>query len=174
MNSNSQGSPMNYQLAGLAALSAMAAQGRGKKKLIIPGQGRSQQLVKRYKVGRNEPCPCGSGKKFKKCHGGTTARHSRPTSLRPRERPMLEDAQAPTGLTVTEAPAALQATAQAMLRAKIPERLIWAYLETGIFITEDNRSRQPEEKLQQWDAALAAYDNASPEDRRILAVPAGG
>jgi SEC-C motif domain protein len=21
------------------------------------------------KVGRNEPCPCGSGKKFKKCHG---------------------------------------------------------------------------------------------------------
>ena len=22
------------------------------------------------KVGRNTPCPCGSGKKFKKCHGG--------------------------------------------------------------------------------------------------------
>jgi preprotein translocase subunit SecA len=21
------------------------------------------------KVGRNEPCPCGSGKKFKQCHG---------------------------------------------------------------------------------------------------------
>jgi preprotein translocase subunit SecA len=21
------------------------------------------------KVGRNEPCPCGSGKKFKNCHG---------------------------------------------------------------------------------------------------------
>jgi uncharacterized protein YecA (UPF0149 family) len=21
------------------------------------------------KTGRNEPCPCGSGKKFKKCHG---------------------------------------------------------------------------------------------------------
>jgi hypothetical protein len=25
------------------------------------------------KVGRNEPCPCGSGKKFKKCHGGVDA-----------------------------------------------------------------------------------------------------
>jgi preprotein translocase subunit SecA len=25
------------------------------------------------KVGRNEPCPCGSGKKYKKCHGGATA-----------------------------------------------------------------------------------------------------
>ena len=21
------------------------------------------------KVGRNDPCPCGSGRKFKKCHG---------------------------------------------------------------------------------------------------------
>ena len=21
-------------------------------------------------VGRNDPCPCGSGKKYKKCHGG--------------------------------------------------------------------------------------------------------
>jgi preprotein translocase subunit SecA len=24
---------------------------------------------KRGKIGRNEPCPCGSGKKYKKCHG---------------------------------------------------------------------------------------------------------
>lgn len=24
------------------------------------------------KVGRNEPCPCGSGKKYKKCHGGVS------------------------------------------------------------------------------------------------------
>jgi preprotein translocase subunit SecA len=22
-----------------------------------------------FKVGRNDPCPCGSGKKFKACHG---------------------------------------------------------------------------------------------------------
>jgi preprotein translocase subunit SecA len=29
------------------------------------------QPVKREskKVGRNDPCPCGSGKKYKKCHG---------------------------------------------------------------------------------------------------------
>ncbi len=25
------------------------------------------KTTKRMKVGRNEPCPCGSGKKFKKC-----------------------------------------------------------------------------------------------------------
>lgn len=27
------------------------------------------------KVGRNDPCPCGSGKKFKKCCGGTSTLH---------------------------------------------------------------------------------------------------
>jgi len=25
--------------------------------------------VRVAKVGRNDPCPCGSGKKYKKCHG---------------------------------------------------------------------------------------------------------
>jgi hypothetical protein len=28
--------------------------------------------VKPVKVGRNDPCPCGSGKKYKKCHGDST------------------------------------------------------------------------------------------------------
>jgi preprotein translocase subunit SecA len=32
---------------------------------------RPDQTVKREgdKIGRNSPCPCGSGKKYKKCHG---------------------------------------------------------------------------------------------------------
>ncbi|HEY5537306.1 MAG TPA: SEC-C metal-binding domain-containing protein [Acetobacterium sp.] len=30
---------------------------------------RSKTVVNEVKVGRNEPCPCGSGKKFKKCCG---------------------------------------------------------------------------------------------------------
>nr|WP_321465801.1 YchJ family metal-binding protein [uncultured Desulfobulbus sp.] len=29
----------------------------------------AEPAVKRKKVGRNDPCPCGSGKKFKKCCG---------------------------------------------------------------------------------------------------------
>jgi hypothetical protein len=33
-----------------------------------PGE-RQGTIVAEEKVGRNEPCPCGSGKKFKKCHG---------------------------------------------------------------------------------------------------------
>jgi preprotein translocase subunit SecA len=28
------------------------------------------------KVGRNQPCPCGSGKKYKLCHGATAPRPS--------------------------------------------------------------------------------------------------
>jgi hypothetical protein len=31
--------------------------------------GGGQTVVSAQKVGRNEPCPCGSGKKYKKCHG---------------------------------------------------------------------------------------------------------
>lgn len=34
-----------------------------------PGKVEKQHTVKRdLKVGRNDPCPCGSGKKYKKCH----------------------------------------------------------------------------------------------------------
>ena len=36
------------------------------------GAGEASQPTQRIagdKVGRNDPCPCGSGKKFKKCHG---------------------------------------------------------------------------------------------------------
>jgi preprotein translocase subunit SecA len=34
------------------------------------GEGSSVQTVRRAKkVGRNDPCPCGSGRKFKKCCG---------------------------------------------------------------------------------------------------------
>ncbi|MBZ5595917.1 MAG: preprotein translocase subunit SecA [Acidobacteriia bacterium] len=31
--------------------------------------GQNKQVIKGDKVGRNDPCPCGSGKKYKKCHG---------------------------------------------------------------------------------------------------------
>jgi uncharacterized protein YecA (UPF0149 family) len=35
---------------------------------VRPGE-RQGTVVAGEKVGRNEPCPCGSGKKYKKCHG---------------------------------------------------------------------------------------------------------
>jgi preprotein translocase subunit SecA len=39
--------------------------------MVMSHGAEAVQPVKREskKVGRNDPCPCGSGKKFKKCHG---------------------------------------------------------------------------------------------------------
>ena len=45
-----------------AALQANAAAREG-------AAPRQQQIVNAQKVGRNDACPCGSGKKFKSCHG---------------------------------------------------------------------------------------------------------
>jgi preprotein translocase subunit SecA len=47
-----------------------------------------QQVIRREKVGRNDPCPCGSGKKYKRCHG---AAGPPPRGPAPGDRP-----QAPT------------------------------------------------------------------------------
>ncbi len=42
----------------------------GRSRSTSPGLHKiSANSVKHEKVGRNDPCPCGSGKKFKKCHG---------------------------------------------------------------------------------------------------------
>ena len=45
--------------------------------LVKPNQAPSRTPIVKSdleKVGRNEPCPCGSGKKFKMCHGRAAAR----------------------------------------------------------------------------------------------------
>jgi preprotein translocase subunit SecA len=36
-------------------------------------RSRPQPVRVEKKVGRNDPCPCGSGKKYKHCHGGGSA-----------------------------------------------------------------------------------------------------
>jgi preprotein translocase subunit SecA len=38
------------------------------------GEGGKPATIRREapKVGRNDPCPCGSGKKYKQCHGRGT------------------------------------------------------------------------------------------------------
>ena len=40
-----------------------------KRKELYKEQKRSQTIVKEKKIGRNDPCPCGSGKKYKYCCG---------------------------------------------------------------------------------------------------------
>jgi preprotein translocase subunit SecA len=52
-----------------------------------PAAEKPRQVIRREKIGRNDPCPCGSGKKYKKCHGAslppsgpTTGTNNRPSS----------------------------------------------------------------------------------------------
>ncbi len=40
-----------------------------RRKEIRKDFNRSKQVINESKVGRNDPCPCGSGKKYKKCCG---------------------------------------------------------------------------------------------------------
>lgn len=40
-----------------------------KRKEIKAAYNRTKIVVKDEKIGRNDPCPCGSGKKYKKCCG---------------------------------------------------------------------------------------------------------
>jgi preprotein translocase subunit SecA len=40
-----------------------------------------QQVIRKEKIGRNDPCPCGSGKKYKKCHGAAVP----PSSSKPQD-----------------------------------------------------------------------------------------
>ena len=47
----------------LADMNRQAAEGAS------PQKEQTAPIVKGDKVGRNDPCPCGSGKKYKKCHG---------------------------------------------------------------------------------------------------------
>ncbi len=43
---------------------------KGKSQNAVDSNTATTQIVNEYKdVGRNDPCPCGSGKKYKKCHG---------------------------------------------------------------------------------------------------------
>jgi preprotein translocase subunit SecA len=63
-----------YQHETLAGASAIAAAGAGEAvaTAVPSATGVVQQTVRASetdKIGRNDPCWCGSGKKFKKCHG---------------------------------------------------------------------------------------------------------
>ncbi|MDI6858173.1 MAG: preprotein translocase subunit SecA [Dehalococcoidia bacterium] len=49
-----------------AGARAAAAAGGGK---AAGGRAAARRPIGAQKIGRNDPCPCGSGKKYKKCHG---------------------------------------------------------------------------------------------------------
>ncbi|MEQ8493399.1 MAG: SEC-C metal-binding domain-containing protein, partial [Gammaproteobacteria bacterium] len=55
-----------------AALASFAARGRLIRDYVIAREAQ-RTPVRSSKTGRNAPCPCGSGRKYKKCCGVATA-----------------------------------------------------------------------------------------------------
>jgi preprotein translocase subunit SecA len=57
-----------------AGAQAVGSGGAARRPVRVGGDDAAVKTVRRDvpKVGRNDPCPCGSGKKYKKCHGATT------------------------------------------------------------------------------------------------------
>jgi hypothetical protein len=67
-----RGLPESARLPLFRALSqAMRNQGRGiERSTLAPSPARNLNAPANWgKVGRNDPCPCGSGKRYKQCHG---------------------------------------------------------------------------------------------------------
>ena len=68
-----------------APSAAAARAGRAPRRPPRPARTGGDDVVKQVKrdepkVGRNDPCPCGSGKKYKKCHGAVTQQARRAKS----------------------------------------------------------------------------------------------
>ena len=58
---------------GQQAAAAQHAAGGRPQQQAVPVDAQGTFVRGDRKVGRNEPCPCGSGKKFKHCHGALTS-----------------------------------------------------------------------------------------------------
>lgn len=65
------------QRALLGGKNPLTPKGHEKERLPAPGEKHTEEVAKELhpettihtgpKIGRNDPCPCGSGKKYKKC-----------------------------------------------------------------------------------------------------------
>ena len=67
-----RGAPALVLALALASLGSIATPAAGAQQPArVGGDDAVVKTVRREepKVGRNDPCPCGSGKKYKKCHG---------------------------------------------------------------------------------------------------------
>ena len=63
--------PLSYNEPRLSSALAGMRSGGGPRPSRTGGDDAAVKTVRRdvAKIGRNDPCPCGSGKKYKKCHG---------------------------------------------------------------------------------------------------------
>jgi len=69
MAAGDYGAPGNDDFADAPPRNVAAGGGKRGGATTSTGPVAVQQRIVYDKVGRNDPCPCGSGKKYKKCHG---------------------------------------------------------------------------------------------------------
>src|SRR5437867_4033428 len=144
---------------------------------------------KKSKVGRNEPCPCGSGQKFKKCHGRERQTNfSMPRILQDlqaveiRERQRLK--QQGLGRPIISAPiGGMRAIAVGdhlyRTKAKTFQEFLWEYMKS-IFGSEWGNAEleKPADKrhpLLNWYQEAAKYINAHILERgKVQTIPSIG
>jgi hypothetical protein len=139
---------------------------------------------------RNERCPCGSGDKYKRCcflkgfhyHlDDETGEVLRSVPLKAEARDELDKAVAaqrekfiakfgrepgpddPIFFDLDE-DKLRDDTANAMRAAGIRPAMIYAYEETGLIVTQENRRLIPENDLREFDTKVREYCDLHPED----------
>jgi SEC-C motif len=139
-----------------------------------------EQSVARKKVSRNAPCPCGSGKKYKKCcwgkgfdweedEGGDLYRS---TPISPEVAEVLEQQRqqfiekfgrepGPDDPVFSDLPHPEHLEAmmvEDMTKAGIDPAIIYAFEKTGRLVTEENQHLLPAKALDEWQAAIEEYE----------------
>lgn len=133
--------------------------------VLLPGS--TPTLLKRKAAGANDPCPCGSGKKYKKCCLSKTAGNNVATKTPPKQKHQQVD-------VVDEDTCPENLPAAAMLRAGIPAAHVYAFMQTGQLIHDDNRAAYAATALAAWDAEVQNYNAAPDGDKQQMLEPAVG
>ncbi len=134
------------------------------------------------KIGRNQPCPCGSGKKFKHCcygkaytivdedetsyttelpigdeMAGLLERSAEEFERHFGRRPGSSDPLFLMKYSMSDSDVE-RLTVEAMERTGMDPAKIYAYRKTGRLLGEDYLNNYPDHVIAEWDAAISEYD----------------
>ena len=153
-------------------------------------RGLEGKVMARKKVSRNAPCPCGSGKKYKKCcwgkgfdweeDEGGNLYQSTPISGDGRgpgraaaevHREVRPGTWAERPGVLRHAPPRTPGThdGRGHEEAGIDPAFIYAFEKTGRLVTEENQHLLPETALDEWQAAIEEYE--AKHRKKEAAVP---
>ena len=113
--------------------------------------------MNKEKLKRNHPCDCGSGLKYKRCCLLKAKQAVAEGLLKKRQ----------VTAAVNTSPTARQATALAMANAGIPGDVVFAYLETGLFIRDPDTAAHSPADVAKWQQAVDRYNKISGENHGV-------